>query len=394
MLIGYVLAAGFGSRLYPLSLKKANAASMQKHIPPNMFNINALPKPLVPVANLPITLSSLNMLRSVNAKEQTIHVSYMRNAFDGVFPDRPEVLYMGRDGAKKGVITDIFERIDAGFTGDIVILSCDIVSNIDIVPALKAHQKNKADVTIIATPITSHVTSCSPVVSQDPDSYDSPLISYRHKLQVDEARTLSRRRNSSVYIFSHNFFKELRQDKDVNTATDFSSEIFPWALATGKFNMLACNDDNLWADVGELHDYWDIQACWLEGKLKFPSDGYYVPPGEEQSFAGYRIVGPSLISKEVDIGRGAVIGPYAVIGNGWTIGNDTSIIGSTLWPIRQPQKMQASILRALRIQYCLIGSGAVGNDSNNSVIVSNGKNTLTYPFTPKTTLSSYKHSTE
>ncbi|MBN3033815.1 MAG: NDP-sugar synthase [Candidatus Saganbacteria bacterium] len=381
-MIGFILAAGHGSRLYPLTLDKPNSVSLEKKLPPDHFNINARPKPLAPVTNCPMISSSLKMMNSLGVDKIFIIAGKWHDAFARHLPSAGPAEVVIRRDIRSNPFWDIKrmaeEEMAKGFRGSVVVLSGDIVSNIDPRPILEYHQGENATATIASTPITDDIRSCSPIALENPGQKSGRVIDYRHKLAQAEALALSSHRNSSVYFFETDFF-DLVRDKFGERPLDLSADIFPWLAGSRAAKFMGYATDDLWSDIGEPDYYLNAQRLALEKRLAFPCLGDFYPAGRTYRIGNHRIAGPSVIGNNCDIGAGSLLGPYAVIGSGWTVGANSRITRSVLWPadaglLSHPEYF--SVGAGVSVTNCAAGSGRLEQDAADQIIVHNGSATI------------------
>ena len=124
---------------------------------------------------------------------------------------------------------------------------------------------------------------------------------------------------------------------------DFGKHVFPAmsgelnsVTLPKKFVLWGIQYDGLWFDVGRKRDYLRVNEALLDGKLqirlpykKLPWG--YIGKNVDIDFSKVNILPPVVIGNNCTIENGATIGPYAVIGDGWTIRKDASIKHSVLW---------------------------------------------------------------
>ena len=132
-----IMAGGFGTRLRPLSCN--------------------LPKPMVPVANRPMLYHIINLLKKHQITDIVMMLYY-----------QPEVItdYFG-DGSKFGVkLKYITPKADLGTAGSVrcakdhlkdtfLVISGDVLTDIDITEALDYHKKKNAIATMVLTRVTN-----------------------------------------------------------------------------------------------------------------------------------------------------------------------------------------------------------------------------------------------
>jgi mannose-1-phosphate guanylyltransferase len=135
---GVVLAAGVGRRLRPVT--------------------DALPKPLVPILNVPLLQWALASLEQAGVTQAAANVCYRADDFVDEVP---------RISAETGVsVTLVVEKRQSGPAGGLVacrpylppgaqclVLHGDVFSDVAFAEVLDTHSRNRADLTIMATPV-------------------------------------------------------------------------------------------------------------------------------------------------------------------------------------------------------------------------------------------------
>lgn len=104
--------------------------------------------------------------------------------------------------------------------------------------------------------------------------------------------------------------------------------------------------------LSSAQDLLEAQRRILEGALRLVSHGALVEPGVQVSrnveiHPGARIFAPVIIGEDVRIERGATIGPYAVIGSGTVIAQDTQVVDSII-------ERDTYIGDALSVRSCIV----------------------------------------
>jgi NDP-sugar pyrophosphorylase family protein len=155
--------------------------------------------------------------------------------------------------------------------------------------------------------------------------------------------------NASIYIIETDFVRMLdryRTEADPSLKEpfyDFGKHVFP--AMTGRLPYINFPEDyrlwgiefrGAWFDVGTKCDYLSVNRSVLDGLIDVPipyracSWGYI---GEDVSLDEERVtvVPPVLVGNGCKIEHGAVLGPYAVIGDGWLVRRGAEISNSVLW---------------------------------------------------------------
>ena len=131
----FVLSAGLGTRLRPLTYEK--------------------PKALLPVCGQPNILRILTHLRTSGIKEVIINTHHLAAQFKDVLADRVEYSYEDKlldtgGGLKK---VEYFLRDDT-----FLLYNCDVVTNVSLDKMLGFHKANKNQVTLLAS--KNHEPKC------------------------------------------------------------------------------------------------------------------------------------------------------------------------------------------------------------------------------------------
>ena len=154
--------------------------------------------------------------------------------------------------------------------------------------------------------------------------------------------------NASIYMIEMDLLRELdalRTPASLQVPQpfyDFGKHVFPamlgrlpYAKLSRAYLLWGIEYDGAWFDVGQKRDYLEVHRKLLEGELTATL------PLEEKSwgFVGAnakihpqaKIVRPSIIGNDCLIEAGTTIGPYAVVGDGWTVEKNATLKNSVLW---------------------------------------------------------------
>ena len=94
--------------------------------------------------------------------------------------------------------------------------------------------------------------------------------------------------------------------------------------------------DGPWFDVGRKRDYLNVNKSFLDGdfELEIAYEKYpwgYLGTNVAVDFSKVNIIPPVIIGNDCIIAPGTTLGPYAIIGDGWTIERKACIRNSVLW---------------------------------------------------------------
>ena len=242
------------------------------------------------------------------------------------------------------------------FPGSTVIApSGDIVTDFgaDLLEAMYAiHRSKGAAVTLVATRIPeSRKKDFGTVILAGEERLSGPLNAsgkIAGFLEKDPASP-SNLSNASIYMIEMDllealdaFRTEARLDVE-RPFYDFGKHAFPALLGKlpyvklpREYPMWAIEYDGGWFDVGNKRDYIEVHKHLLDGRISLPLTYEklawgYLGHNVSIDFSKVRIRPPVIIGNECVIENGAILGPYAVIGDGWRIERGAEISNSVLW---------------------------------------------------------------
>lgn len=236
-----ILAAGEGTRLRPLTL--------------------GLPKPMVPVANVPLLIRTVRLLKSHGITEIAINLYHKGNAIREALGDgsalgvrlhySDETTLMGTAGGVKHMEPFLNETF--------LVLYGDNLYRADFTPLIAAHRSHQALVTI-ATFTTPNPTACGLVVSDETGT----VTRFQEKPPASDVFT--DQANAGVYVCEPGIFAYIAAD----TVCDFGHDVFPAILAAGTDTIAARPLDGYLQDTGTVENYrkanWDV----LDGETGEP----------------------------------------------------------------------------------------------------------------------------
>jgi NDP-sugar pyrophosphorylase family protein len=229
----------------------------------------------------------------------------------------------------------------------------------------------------------------SPEIFARPISKSGRITSFVEK----DPNSPSNLNNASVYMIEMDLLRTLdplRTDAKVGLQEafyDFGKHVFPAML--GKLNYVSLPKDlvfwgleydGLWFDVGRKTDYLMVNKAVLDKDihLNVPYERFpwgYLGTGVVIDFSKVKIIPPVIIGNACVIEPNVEIGPYAIIGDGWTIERGSRIRNSVLWkryPFTDDQgnkvpeserKMvdRHEVRRGSTIEECIIVGGTIQN---------------------------------
>jgi mannose-1-phosphate guanylyltransferase / phosphomannomutase len=352
-----ILAAGLGKRMDPLTARQ-------------------LPKPLFPLGGkIPMAevwvrrlvesgITDISMNLCILA--DTIRRHFRRGSKFGatisyVDEDTPSGTLGGV--CKQALGAEAKRTLDAerplpepAFGGSTVVVpSGDIVTNFGaelLEEMYDLHRRKGAAMTIVLVPVPwERRQDFGTVVLDRPESRQG-LLSQAGAIQEfreKEPDSPSNLNNASIYMIEMELLRRLdplRTAANVHQEApfyDFGKHVFPAMLGRlpgvhlpGDFALWGVQYDGAWFDVGQKRDYLRVNEYLLDGDLDIGLPYEELPWGYLGTnvaidFARVTIHPPVIIGNNCVIEPGAVLGPYAVVGDGWVIEDRVHIRRSILW---------------------------------------------------------------
>ncbi len=288
-----IMAAGVGSRLEPLS--------------------RVVPKPLVPVANVPAMEVLAKHLLSSGITDIIANTYYKAEQIKSYFEShdlginfkflKEKELSGTAGGVKKCQF--FFDRDD-----DFIVMSGDGLTDIDVHKTYETHKKSKAIATIVLKEVEDSEIHKYGIVVPNKNGY---VESFQEKPLLEEAK--SNLANTGIYIFNYEIFNYIPQ----NTFFDFAKNVFPLLMQNG-ININTCKMHGYWSDIGSIEQYKKSNMELIEGKVTS-----FVPEIISTKNGKYTCSG------NLNIGTNSEIAGSNIIGKNCKIGSNCKLINSILW---------------------------------------------------------------
>lgn len=317
-----VLAAGVGSRLDPLT--------------------SQIPKPLVPIANIPVLEHILNLLKQHGFTELFANLHYM-----------PEQLveYFG-DGSKFGVkLTTLLEEKLSGDAGGVracrqhlqnetfVVVMGDLLTDADLSRVVAEHKRKKALATIAIKQVDD--VSRFGVVVQDENGL---ITGFQEKPAPEVA--LSNLASTGIYVLEPRVFDFIPAQGEYG----FGRQLFPSLVGLG-MPVLGVEIKEYWSDVGTIPQYRESNFDALEGRIRLHlperanvADRIDKSPQRSMNKAGSMWIGEGsavesygdeeslvMIGKNSRIEAGVTFSGRVVVGDRCLIEKGSTITDSVIW---------------------------------------------------------------
>lgn len=277
---------GLGTRLMPLT----------RHTP----------KPMLPVAGLPVTEHQLAMAKNAGITTVVLATSYLSEVFIPYFGDGSKfgmkLLYavekepLGTGGAIRNA-ADLLGRDES-----IVIFNGDVLSSHNLRGQIQFHEENGADVTLHLTEVEdARAYGCVPTDS------NKRVTAFLEKMENPPTNTI----NAGCYVFSPSVLDDIAP----HTVVSIERETFPHLVSSGK-RVFGFLDQSYWLDIGTPKALMQGSRDLVSGVADSPAlRSAKVASHSAQALVmdGAHIDTSAKICGSSSIGSGAFVGPGAVV---------------------------------------------------------------------------------
>jgi len=285
MTVGILLVGGFGTRLAPLT--------------------NVTPKPMLPIANLPVTEHQLLVAKAAGITKVVLATAYLADTFTPYFGDGAkwgiELKYaletepLGTGGAIRNAAELIFSEISEN--EPIVVFNGDVLSRHDLAAQIELHQSSSAAVTL-------HLVSVEDARPYGCVPFDETgrVTEFLEKMDNPITNTI----NAGCYAFNPQVIKEIELGKVISV----EREVFPDLLKRGKV-VQAFVDDSYWLDMG-------TPKALLKGSQDYVGNRDFIVGKNSKIAASAKITGGTAIGNDVTIAENVEINS-SIVRDGATI---------------------------------------------------------------------------
>eukprot|EP01024_Parvocaulis_polyphysoides_P019117 TRINITY_DN1860_c1_g1_i2.p1 TRINITY_DN1860_c1_g1~~TRINITY_DN1860_c1_g1_i2.p1 ORF type:complete len:518 (-),score=87.91 TRINITY_DN1860_c1_g1_i2:589-2142(-) len=333
--LGIILGGGAGTRLYPLTKKRAKPAV------PLGANYRLIDIPVSNCINSNVT--KIYCLTQFNSCSLNRHLSNAYNANIGSYNTRGfvEVLaatqspenkdwFQGTADAVRQYMW-LFEDSQADGVEDFMILSGDQLYRMNYQDFIRVHRESNADITIASLACEEDVASAFGLMKVDNTGQimefaEKPKGDALQAMKVDtttlglDPQTAAKKpymASMGIYVIKAKVASELLMNK-FPTANDFGSEIIPQAKDLG-YKIQAYLYDDYWEDIGTIKAFYNANLALTDPET--PNFSFY--DKDAPIYTMSRFLPPSKMV-DADVTR-CVLGDGCVIHPGCKINN--SVIG-------------------------------------------------------------------
>ncbi len=300
-----IMAGGEGTRLRPLTSNQ--------------------PKPMMPIANRPMMEHIVRLLADHGIDQIVVTLAFLANQIRTYFGDGSELgvemRYATEDTplGTAGSVRNAADELDDTF----LVISGDVLTDVDLTGLIKAHRDSGALGTIALKRVDDPVEFGIVITGEDGHVE-------RFLEKPTWGQVFSDTINTGIYVLEPEIFDYIPPNENV----DFSSDVFPAALADGK-SLFGHVIDGYWEDVGTLDAYLQAHHDILDGMVAVEIDGFTM---RENVWLGEgadvdpdaTIEGPVVIGPNCRIESGAYVGQHTVLGGDVVVKHDAQVVRSVV----------------------------------------------------------------
>ncbi|HET6421239.1 MAG TPA: mannose-1-phosphate guanyltransferase [Geobacteraceae bacterium] len=276
-----IMAGGFGTRIQPLT--------------------SNIPKPMIPLANRPIMLHIVELLKKHGVTELIMLLYHQPDVIKNFF----------RDGADFGVKIEYVTPLqDMGTAGAVkcaekflderfLVISGDLLTDFNLKKIIDFHTDNKALATITLTPVKDPLQFGVVITDKQ-----KRIIQFLEKPGWGEV--ISDTINTGIYVLEPEIFQFIPEGENF----DFSQNLFPFLLEK-KYPLFGYPVKGYWRDIGNTDSYREAHHDIFRGRVNIRIDE------RKLDFLGKDLrVGEEVNCEETSALEGTVI-----------LGNNSQIVG-------------------------------------------------------------------
>jgi NDP-sugar pyrophosphorylase family protein len=309
-----IIAGGLGTRLRPLT-----------------YNT---PKPIVPVANRPLVLHQIDLLRQHGITEVILNLHYLSERIKSVLDDGKKLgvkIYYSLEERPLGTAGAV-KKAEEFFDGDpLLVFNGDTLTDINLSQIISFHKKKKARLTLTLTRV------------EDPTAYGLILVDSEgrvtHFIEKPSWEQLSNLSgagrvdsiNAGIYILDPKVFETVPP----GTEYSFERQLFPALLQKGEA-VYGFVSDRFWIDIGKPSQYRQAHEAILRNEVAVKiygarTDGKIWIGEQAKIDKTAKLAGPAIIGRGVSIGAETKIKDYTVLGDNLSVGDESVIENTVAW---------------------------------------------------------------
>ncbi len=324
-LVGAVLAAGQGTRLWPLTRHR--------------------PKPLVPVAGRPLLAAALEALRALGIRQIGVNAFHLPEQVVAAFAGDPQVSVIVEESLEGtgGGIRGIAAALPAT---TLVVINGDALFGFDLAPCLAAHRASGALGTLVLREVPpeapfgrvgidedGRLHRIAEVEGPDAAAYEGPGSGGGCPPEPGGTKSLKFGAFTGVQIIEPALVAAIPAGPGDILRTAWRTHLMQRAPLFGHF----VPAESAWFDVGSPDRYLEAHRAVLAGQLP----AVHLPPADDSGrriaptariHPTARLVGPCAVLAGAVVEAGAVVGPWAFVDADACVEAGVEVVDSVLWP--------------------------------------------------------------
>ncbi|KAL5126201.1 Glucose-1-phosphate adenylyltransferase small subunit, chloroplastic [Glycine soja] len=347
--LGIILGGGAGTRLYPLTKKRAKPAV------PLGANYRLID---IPVSNcLNSNVSKIYVLTQFNSASLNRHLSrayasnmggYKNEGFVEVLaaqqsPENPNWFQGTADAVRQYLW--LFEEHNVL---EFLVLAGDHLYRMDYEKFIQAHRETDADITVAALPMDEARATAFGLMKIDEEGR---IIEFAEKPKGEQLKAMkaSPYKIMGIYVVSKNVMLDLLREKFPG-ANDFGSEVIPGATSIG-MRVQAYLYDGYWEDIGTIEAFYNANLgitkkpvpdfSFYDRSSPIYTQPRYLPPSKMlDADVTDSVIGEGCVIKNCKIHH-SVVGLRSCISEGAII-EDTLLMGADYYETEADKRFLAA----------------------------------------------------
>lgn len=306
------------------------------------------PKPIVPIANVPLLLYQIEILKRAGVEQITLFLDYQPDKIEHLLGTEQELGVELRYVVESQAYgTAAAFKFASKYSRDTtVVLNGDVISDLVVAKLLKLHRKAGSSLSITTVPIEP--TSKYGVVETDENfAVTGYLPDNSEAAAQDKTFELM---NAGIYVIEPEMASLILDDKHLT----FKHDVFPKLLEIEeKFFAFPIHDD-YWCSIDSIGKYLQVNQDFLAGKVR---------RFKKENGNGFEQATSAFVDKQSVIGADCVIKPNAkiinsVLGRGVQIEEKAVIENSVIWSHTRVSSF-ARIKNSVIAGSCYIGKNSI-----------------------------------
>jgi len=331
-----IIAGGLGTRLRPLT--------------------NNTPKPIVPLANLPMIVRQLDLLVCHGINEVIINLHYLSHEIKKILGDGRKwgiKIYYSIENEPLGTAGAV-KNAEQFFDEDpLIVFNGDVITDLNLTKLIGFHHQKQAVVTLALTEVED--PTAFGLILRDKDGRVTKFLEKPNWEQVIQAKTKAI--NAGTYIIDPKIFR----DVPVGEPYSFERQLYPSLLEKG-VRMFGYLSTAYWIDIGNPEKYKEVHQAILRGEVAVKIMGtrinnkVWLGEGTHPD-ATVKILGPCLLGNNVRLGRNTEIRDYVVLGDNVIVDEGSTLDRCVVWE-------GCKIGKGVHFVDCVLGRNCVIEDQS------------------------------